>query len=65
MAEQSVVNRQVIGSSLIDIAKDKVAEWLRQRIANPLFMSSILILVSKKMEVLSNWLALQTVNLVS
>ena len=34
-------------------------------VCNTNFMSSNLILVSKKKEVLSNWLAHQTVNLVS
>lgn len=47
MVEQSVVNRQVIGSSPLDIAKDKVAEWLRHQFAKLIFMSSNLILVSK------------------
>ena len=42
--------------------KDKVAEWLRQWSAKSFFMSSNLILVSKILEVLSNWLARLTVN---
>ena len=44
--EQSVVNRQVIGSNPIGIAEDKVAEGLRQQSATLFFMSSKLILVS-------------------
>lgn len=64
MVEQSAVNRQVIGSNPIGIAKDKVAEWLKHWSAKPTSMSSNLILVSN-LEVLSNWLARQTVNLVS
>jgi hypothetical protein len=36
------------GSIPLFSAKDKMAEWLRQRIANPFFMSSNLILVSTR-----------------
>ena len=42
-----------------------MAEWLRLRTATPFFTGSNPVLVSKKMEVLSNWLAHQTVNLTS